>query len=117
MERLSLSDNAVERPIGPGHAIIHATTQRHAGAPTTSGIRDILVIFLSARKPQELNVGFPWAIERGMRLSSIGKQLQRDKLIPCLQLASNNDPTNSEHKYWLGKNIYWSFLGLEAASK
>lgn len=104
-ERLSLCDNAVERPVGPGHAIIHATTQRHAGAPTTSGIRDILVIFLSARKPLELNVGSPWAIERGMRLQSIGKQLRRDKLIPCLQLASNNDPTNSEQRYWLGVHL------------
>jgi len=96
----------VQRPIAPGHAIIHKTTQRHAGAPTTSGVRDILVIFLTARRPEMANNDeITWGIERAMRLQSIGKELQRDKLIPSLRLARQNDPTNSEVPYWLGVHL------------
>ncbi len=40
-----------------------------------------------------------------MRLQSIGKELERDKLIPSLSLASDNDPTNSEVPYWLGVHL------------
>ena len=34
------------KPVGPGHAIAHYSNERHAGAATFEGIRDILVIFL-----------------------------------------------------------------------
>lgn len=97
----------IQRPVAPGHAIVHKTTQRHAGAPTTSGVRDILVIFLTARQPEILESDEnTWRIERAMRLQSIAKELlQRDKLISCLQLARENDPNNSEISYWLGVHL------------
>jgi len=106
-EALTVGDvDYIQRPIQPGHAIIHHTTQRHAGAPTTSGVRDILVIFLTARRPEvSTNAENTWRIERGMRLQSIAKELTRDKLIPCLKLAKNNDPRNSEIPYWLGVHL------------
>ena len=64
----------------PGHAIVHKTTQRHAGAPTTSGIRDILVIFLTARRPKEILpvAENTWGIESAMRLQSVAKEMQTE---------------------------------------
>ena len=40
-----------------------------------------------------------------MRLQSIAKTLPRNQLIPCLELARKNDPTNSEMSYWLGVHL------------
>ena len=37
------------KPMGPGHAIAHLSSERHAGAGTTAGVRDILVLFVTAR--------------------------------------------------------------------
>ncbi|KAL9184548.1 hypothetical protein ACHAXT_012518 [Thalassiosira profunda] len=36
------------KPLGPGHALAHFSSDRHAGAATSDGVRDILVIFLAA---------------------------------------------------------------------
>ena len=36
------------KPLGVGHAILHESSRRHAGAATTAGVRDILVLFVSA---------------------------------------------------------------------
>ena len=74
---------------------VASTKLQWIGAPTTSGIRDILVIFLTARHPQDmLKADNTYRIERPMRLQTIAKQLPRDKLIPSLELARQNDPTN-----------------------
>lgn len=106
-EALTIGDcDPIQRPIAPGHAIVHKTTQRHAGAPTTSGVRDILVIFLTCRRPDTSERSSnTWGVERAMRLQSIAKELPRDKLIPCMRLAKINDPTNSEVPYWLGVHL------------
>ena len=99
-------DEYIQRPNAPGHAIVHKTTQRHAGAPTTSGIRDILVIFLTARRPKEVSVEEnTWGIESAMRLQSVAKETKRDKLLPFLRLARDIDPTNSDILYWLGVHL------------
>ncbi|KAL7542951.1 hypothetical protein ACHAXR_012244, partial [Thalassiosira sp. AJA248-18] len=106
MEALTTVDefDNIQLPISPGHAIVHKTTQRHAGAPTTSGVRDILVIFLTARRPESVESDEnTWRVERTMLwLQSIAKELHRDKLIPALKLARSNDPINSEVPYLLG---------------
>ena len=107
-EGLTVGDDGeyIQRPNAPGHAIIHKTTQRHAGAPTTSGVRDILVIFLTARRPEmESDLKNTWDIESAMRLQSVAKELEREKLIPFLHLARDKDPTNSEILYWLGVHL------------
>lgn len=41
------------KPPGPGHAIVHLSSCRHAGAATFSGVRDILVMFLAATKKEQ----------------------------------------------------------------
>ena len=41
--------NCPHKPIGPGHALAHYGSLRHAGSATTSGVRDILVIFIAKR--------------------------------------------------------------------
>lgn len=107
LEALTVGDTEyIQRPTGPGHAIVHKTTQRHAGAPTTSGVRDILVIFLTARRPNMAHSDEnTWGIERAMRLQSMAKELERSKLIPSLRLARTNDPSNSEVPYWLGVHL------------
>ncbi|KAL7515621.1 hypothetical protein ACHAXN_013276 [Cyclotella atomus] len=107
LEGLSRDEiSCIQRPVSPGHALLHHTTARHAGAPTTSGIRDILVIFLTARHPQDISKSeSTYRVERPMRLQTIAKQLPRDKLIPCLELAREHDPLNSEMSYWLGVHL------------
>ena len=49
-----------------------------------------------------------------MRLQSIGKELDRDKLIPSLCLARDNDPTNSEVPYWLGVHLFQGDMNDES---
>eukprot|EP00984_Skeletonema_dohrnii_P032385 scaffold26473_cov138-Skeletonema_dohrnii-CCMP3373.AAC.6 len=36
------------KPLGPGHAIAHYSSDRHAGSATFDGVRDILVLFVAA---------------------------------------------------------------------
>ena len=43
------------KPIGPGHALAHYSNNRHAGAATLAGVRDILVIFLAATPKKNLS--------------------------------------------------------------
>ena len=40
------------KPLGAGHAVAHLSSERHAGVGTTEGVRDILVLFLTARKQE-----------------------------------------------------------------
>ena len=106
-EALTVGDSDyIQRPSAPGHAIVHKTTQRHAGAPTLSGIRDILVIFLTARQSEKSEIDeLTWRVERAMRLTPLAKELTRDKLVPCLKLATRNDPTSHALPYALGVHL------------
>lgn len=53
-DTLDLSINSTPpnplKPLGVGHALAHLSNQRHAGVGTTSGVRDILVLFLMTKK-------------------------------------------------------------------
>ena len=63
-------------------------------------------MFLTARRPlSDDNSENTWRIERAMRLQSIAKELDREKLIPSMLLARSNDPLNSEVHYWLGVHL------------
>ena len=42
------------KPIGAGHAVAHLSNERHAGVATTGGVRDILVLFLTATKKSSI---------------------------------------------------------------
>ena len=41
------------KPSGAGYCLAHSASERHAGAGTTSGVRDILVLFVSAATGME----------------------------------------------------------------
>jgi len=43
------------KPTGIGQAVAHLSSQRHAGTGTTKGCRDILVLFLTAKKKKDEN--------------------------------------------------------------
>jgi len=107
LEALSIGDGeTVRRPVRAGHALLHRTTERHAGAPTTSGIRDILVIFLTARRPEKpISNEYTYGIETGMRLQTMAKELPRDQCLSGLELARSYDPMNGELSYWLGVHL------------
>lgn len=49
---LSMNSNPPSplKPLDVGHALAHLSNQRHAGVGTTSGVRDILVLFLMTKK-------------------------------------------------------------------
>lgn len=38
------------KPLGPGYCLAHYSNERHAGAATQSGVRDIMVMFVTAQK-------------------------------------------------------------------
>jgi hypothetical protein len=70
-----LLDGAIPEPLKPvdvGHALLHLSSDRHAGAATTQGIREILVIFLTAKKDKVDDRIPPAApdMERSARLKS-----------------------------------------------
>jgi hypothetical protein len=53
--QLLLSESAQPlKPIGVGHALLHQSSQRHAGAATLAGIRDILVVFITVPSAPKL---------------------------------------------------------------
>lgn len=60
------------KPLGPGHALAHFSSSRHAGAATYSGVRDILVIFLAASEKTRI----------GSHASNQGK------MMPCWEYSA-----------------------------
>jgi hypothetical protein len=40
------------KPLGVGYALAHRSSHRHAGAGTTQGVRDILVVFVATQHPR-----------------------------------------------------------------
>ena len=102
LERLvnnKYGNDVIQRPCGPGHALIHSATERHAGAPTTSGIRDILVLFLTTRQDSAAT-----GIERGHRLKSLIERSPIPVRTDCLRLATKENPLDGDAFMWLGLN-------------
>ena len=115
--------NAIVRPLGPGHAVAHRSTERHAGAPTKTGIRELLVVFLTLRphpsnnatkrssfllagdmdKHQDDLVG----VERAFYLKNLVQQPQIP-ILPtttqarCYQWATQNCEVDGEALFWVG---------------
>ena len=108
------NDNgSILRPASTGHALAHWSTHRHAGAPTRSGTRDILVIFLTQRrvetestksKPSPLFNG----IERSFQLKLKARELpivHRDMALRCLDLAIQESPFDAQAHFWKGFHL------------
>ena len=115
------------KPNGVGNAIIHLSNERHAGVGTTSGVRDILVIFLTARK--RVASLFPVLAQRGKGLddsaiplneragrlkTSVGQNCSNcgsaEDLILCrilyYRLAIQHAPVDGEAWHYLGSSLY-----------
>ena len=100
LERLISNDygnDVIQRPCGAGHALIHSSTERHAGAPTTGGIRDILVFFLTTRQGSKAT-----GIERGHRLKALINKSPIHVRMNCLKMAIEENPFDGEAFMWLG---------------
>ncbi|KAL7477090.1 hypothetical protein ACHAW6_002903 [Cyclotella cf. meneghiniana] len=67
---------------------------------TNGGLHDILVIFITARHPQDRSkADNTYRKERPMRLQTNAQQQPREKFILLLELARENNPANGEMNY------------------
>jgi len=88
-------------PKGAGHAIFHPSFIRHAGAATSRGIRDILVIFLTAKRFHQEKTYIP-SFEMNARLKAASGLLKQKIL----------RKENVEINFW--KKVYYQRLAVEA---
>jgi len=102
------------KPDGVGHALIHWSHERHAGAGTTSGVRDILVLFLTATTAD----GTLPRRERSARLKNRASLTDDfvEKLI-CHRMAVDATPSDGEAWHFLGFALPKAFSGLASANK
>lgn len=85
---------------GPGHALLHHSSDRHAGASTRRGVRDILVFFLTASK-SDLSLDesqYPPTplLEQAARLKSTA----RPQCEECLVRSNQDDDDSSNAYFW-----------------
>eukprot|EP00978_Attheya_sp_CCMP212_P004359 scaffold9504_cov49-Attheya_sp.AAC.5 len=101
----------VPEPLIPnrkGHAIAHLSSERHAGAGTTAGIRYIMVLFLSANFNNSANESVSPRQERSARLKSNARLNCEESKWPALcraahhWLAVQSVPTDGEAWHYLG---------------
>ena len=99
------------KPLGPGHALAHLSSERHAGVGTTDGVRDILVLFLTARS----NSSSTPVVEKAARLKTSAREIctQNEALensILCRimhhRLALIYVPTDGEAWHYLGTALH-----------
>jgi tetratricopeptide (TPR) repeat protein len=99
------------KPLGPGHAIAHKSSDRHAGSATVGGVRDILVLFVAVAAGS--SGGAPaWEVNARLKStarsssssdslnSSIGDQLLRR--VRHHRLAIRHVPNDGEAWHYLG---------------
>ncbi|KAL7529161.1 hypothetical protein ACHAWF_002863, partial [Thalassiosira exigua] len=109
------------KPLGPGHALAHPSSARHAGAATTGGTRDILVFFLAARATPSSPRRVPrW--ERGARLKSTARSRCSGRSNACEQsmcralhhrLAVDQVPDDGEAWHYLGRALFEHHQALQ----
>lgn len=95
-------ENPIVRPSGPGHAVAHKSTVRHAGTPTTSGVREILVFFLTLREADSSPRAPP--VERAFHLKMNAKMadIPRSAKLKCFELAIQENPEDAEAHFLRG---------------
>ena len=103
------SCDPILRPSSKGHALAHWSTHRHAGAPTRSGTRFILVIFVAQRRAQQESSQNSFnGIERSFQLKLKARELpseQRDMALRCLDLAIEKSPFDAQAHFWKGFHL------------
>mmetsp|Transcript_13158 Transcript_13158/g.21612 ORF Transcript_13158/g.21612 Transcript_13158/m.21612 type:complete len:626 (-) Transcript_13158:115-1992(-) len=104
------------KPLGPGHAIAHFSSDRHAGSATFDGVRDILVLFVAVAAA-EAERAPKWEVaarlkstaraycsdahdDDGSTMSSIDEQLLCR--VRHHRLAIKEVPTDGEAWHYLG---------------
>lgn len=112
------------KPLGPGHAIAHKSSDRHAGSATIDGVRDILVLFVAVAAGS--SGGAPaWEVNARLKStarassssdslnSSIGDQLLRR--VRHHRLAIQHVPNDGEAWHYLGMALldYHNYLQYE----
>lgn len=112
------------KPLGPGHAIAHKSSDRHAGSATIDGVRDILVLFVAVAAGS--SGGAPaWEVNARLKStarsssssdslnSSIGNQLLRR--VRHHRLAIQYVPDDGEAWHYLGMALldYHNYLQYE----
>ena len=110
------------KPLDVGHALLHLSSERHAGALTTKGVREILVIFITARKEaksginenQEKTLPSAPVMERSARLKSSARTYCSDspsvaQSILCrilhYRLALEYNAIDGEAWHYLGMSL------------
>jgi hypothetical protein len=93
---------------GCGHCICHYSDQRHAGAGTTSGVRDILVFFISVKEliPRILNAHLKQTRHACDNLKDI--QDEKAKILCRIQrqkMAVKTCPDDGEAHLYLGSAL------------
>ena len=113
------------RPIGPGHAVMHLSSDRHAGSGIYGGVRDILVLFVTAatRTEEDHQPQAP-PFERAARLKSAARpasQTFEDPLNAALcrayyqRLAVLESENDGEAWHYLGMALWDCFnISMEA---
>lgn len=90
------------RPIGTGHAVVHCSNERHAGAPTTRGVREILVFFLTQRPKLSGSKYIAPPVERAFHLKRYAKDLPKDAALATLDIAVSECQIDGEAHFFKG---------------
>jgi tetratricopeptide (TPR) repeat protein len=101
------------KPVGPGHAIFHYSHLRHAGAGTMKGVRDILVLFLTATRP----CGQAPARERAARIKTMASKVTGPlEKASLYRLVLDLVPDDGEAWHYLGTALHAFSDQLASAS-
>jgi tetratricopeptide (TPR) repeat protein len=109
------------KPLGAGHSLAHYSSDRHAGAATFEGVRDILVMFIAAAETANIGSNQPQSAprwERAARLKTTARPYcqkcfaSSDNLVDewlCriqhLRLAIDAVPYDGEAWHYLGMTL------------
>jgi len=112
----SLATNLpIRLPKGTGYAIGHSSEERHAGAPTKHGIREILVIFLTTR-PRHKNQRAPAQEQRARLKGMLQSWSDVANRIECLREAYHQMAFDGEMHLYLAHDLIQVGLMDEAMS-
>ena len=105
------------KPLGPGHAIAHYSSDRHAGSATFGGVRDILVLFVAAAAAAAAGKAPKWEVAARLKStarsycsgaddgdSSISSSIDEQLLcrVRHHRLAIEHVPSDGEAWHYLG---------------
>jgi len=107
------------KPLGPGHAIAHYSSDRHAGSATFDGVRDILVLFVAAAAAAERAPKWEVAARLKSKARSYCSDASSiDEQLLCRvrhhRLAIKQVPSDGEAWHYLGMALL-DFHGYEVA--